>query len=96
MLNNNLSDSLTAESMQKNKNFIICDCGSEAIEIKKFDDEVFISLWIMAWYSGSILGEIKERIKTAFSILFKGRYRYQEIILNKDEFTKLKDTINEL
>lgn len=79
-----------------NRDFIVCDCGSEAIEIKKFDDEVFISLWIMAWYSGNILKEIKERVKAALSILFKGKYKYQEIILNEEEFAKLRNIINKL
>lgn len=47
----------------------------------------------MTWYTGNVIQEIKERFKFAFNILFKGKYQYQEIVLNNDKTKKL---INEL
>lgn len=79
--------------MKNNSILIQCECRTEAIEVEKIDEEIYLSFWIMTWYTGNVIQEIKERFKFAFNILFKGKYQYQEIVLNNDKTKKL---INEL
>lgn len=79
-----------------NSVFIKCDCDTEAIEIVKDDDLIFLNLWIMTWFSHNIWWEIVQRVKMAWDILRKGNYQYQEIILDKSKAVELKELLEDM
>lgn len=74
------------------KLILSCDCYSEGILLKRKDDEIFLWFWVLAWYAEqekSFMKELLKRLKIAWTILRKGMYRYQEIILTHEDAGRL-------
>ncbi len=84
--------------MKEDKILVECQCGSEGITVEHFDDEIYLSFWVDTWYAEqkSFLEEILKRIKIAWTILRKGMYLYQEIILTKDEANRLYEYLGKV
>lgn len=78
---------------------IPCDCGTEVIEITKWDDEdddYIINFMIDSFSAGqSIFYILKHRLQLAWLALRKGNYIHQEICLTKEKLTELRDNISE-
>jgi hypothetical protein len=84
--------------MKEDKILVECQCGSEGITVEHFDDEIYLSFWVDTWYAEqkSFLDEILKRLKIAWTILRKGMYLYQEIILTKDEANRLYEYLGKV
>lgn len=84
--------------MNKDGIIVECKCGSEGITVEHFDDEIYLSFWIDTWYAEqkSFLEEILKRLKIAWTILRKGMFLYQEIILTKDEAKRLYEYLGKV
>ena len=81
--------------MQNKDFFIRCDCGSEGLMFHKFRSEnplYFISLWQECYRTRSI----KERIRAIIHIIKTGEPYVDQIILNNDGITKLRDICNSM
>ncbi len=81
------------EAVDKYDKLILsCDCGSEGILLQRIDDEIFLSFWVLTWYAEqekSFMKELLKRLKIAWTILRKGMYQYQEIILTQEDAGRL-------
>ena len=81
------------EAVDKYDKLILsCDCGSEGILLQRIDDEIFMSFWVLTWYAEqekSFMKELLKRLKIAWTILRKGMYQYQEIILTQEDAGRL-------
>lgn len=73
---------------QDDKLILSCDCGSEGILLQRMGDKIFLSFWVSAWYAEQEKSLLK-RLKTAWTILRKGMYQYQEIILTQEDAGRL-------
>ncbi|HOO13085.1 MAG TPA: hypothetical protein PK684_09045, partial [Bacillota bacterium] len=69
---------------QDDKLILSCDCGSEGILLQRIGDKVCLSFWVLTWYAEQEKSFIK-RLKIAWTILRKGMYQYQEIILTQED-----------
>ena len=79
---------------------IPCDCHTEGIVIRKWDDMedyYYLEFWAHTYYSGQGLWwTFKQRVKFAWQALRKGNYIHQEIILNRNKITELRDDLTKL
>jgi len=83
-----------------------CSCGCVEIHFDRIDfdgiepmaePEYCLSFFINKFYSGqNHFKAIIKRIKIALIILFKGTYRYEEIILTQDDYCKLVDELQKM
>jgi hypothetical protein len=62
--------------------FVKCSCGTEAIEVARFDDEpdVYLSLW----YYGGSEGKLpwSQRVKLCWRVLTRGRGHPDHVVLD--------------
>jgi hypothetical protein len=71
-----------------------CSCYAEELHIEKFDPNLTeISLWIYAG-NGLAYRSLWARIKHALTVLFKGYYRVDWVILNDDNIKELIESLN--
>ena len=81
------------EAVDKYDKLILsCDCGSEGILFQRMGDKICLSFWVSAWYAEqekSFMKELLKRLKIAWTILRKGMYQYQEIILTQEDAGRL-------
>jgi hypothetical protein len=86
---------------------IKCDCGCTGFEFMKFDwthnedgvntREYFIYHTLTSFdaQQAGFFYRMKLRLKMAFNILWKGTYRYNEIVLREEDFKELITVISE-
>lgn len=79
---------------------IPCSCGCHSIDISYFDDdteEIFLSFFVDSFYAqDGILKIICKRIKKAFLILLGKSYKYESIVLSKNDLKILEQEINNI
>lgn len=79
---------------------IPCSCGAHSININYFDDEteeVYLSFFIDRFYiQEGILHTLLKRIKYAFLILCGKSYRFEEIVLSKEDLKKLEQEFHNI
>jgi hypothetical protein len=78
-----------------NKQLITCECGQHFIEVQKISEnseELLLSVdffYGAFYYSTSFL----ERLKAAYKILTKGQYLFYDLIIDRTQSEKLKNTL---
>ncbi len=72
---------------------VLCECGSEAIQVSWWDDEpeVFLSNWTSGLPNTGIVW--KHRIKHIWQIITRGHPYTDSVILSPDEAKKLADAL---
>ena len=79
---------------------IPCSCGCHSINITYFNDElddIFLSFLTESFYNqDGIIKTIWKRIKKAFSILCGKSYRFEEIVLSKEDLEKLEQEFHKI
>lgn len=79
---------------------IPCSCGCHSINITYFNDElddIFLSFLTESFYNqDGIIKTIWERIKKAFLILCGKSYRYETMILSKEDLEKLEQEFHKI
>lgn len=79
---------------------IPCSCGTHSITISYFDDmkdEVFLSFFQDKFYvQNGIIRTIFNRIRKAFLILFGKSYRFEEIVLEREDLEKLEQEFHNI
>lgn len=79
---------------------IPCSCGCHSINISYFDDEmddIFLSFFVDTFYNqDGIFKAIYKRIKKAFLILCGKSYRFEEIVLSKEDLEKLEQEFHNI
>lgn len=82
--------------MQNKDFFIRCDCGEEGLMFRKDSEDenplYFISLWQEYYRTRSI----KERIRAIIHIIKTGEPYVDQIILNNNGITELRDICNSM
>lgn len=86
---------------KKNELIVTCECGCEEsahIKIEE-DDELYLFLTYMngKFYncSDSIWETVKRKCKKIWCIIRNKDYYYSDIIMNKEDFKKFKEYINQ-
>lgn len=79
---------------------IPCSCGCHSVNISYFDDEmddIFLSFFVDNFYNqDGIFKTIYKRIKKAFLILCGKSYRFEEIVLSKEDLEKLEQEFHNI
>lgn len=79
---------------------IPCSCGCHSMNITYFNDElddIFLSFLTDSFYNqDGIIKTIWKRIKKAFSILCGKSYRFEEIVLSKEDLEKLEQEFHKI
>ena len=79
---------------------IPCSCGCHSMNITYFNDElddIFLSFLTESFYNqDGIIKTIWKRIKNAFSILCGKSYRFEEIVLSKEDLEKLEQEFHKI
>ena len=79
---------------------IPCSCGCHSMNITYFNDElddIFLSFLTESFYNqDGIIKTIWKRIKKAFSILCGKSYRFEEIVLLKEDLEKLEQEFHKI
>lgn len=79
---------------------IPCSCGTHSINITYFDDEnqeVYLSFFVDRFYlQDGIFRTVLRRIKRAFLILCGKSYRFEEIVLSKEDLKTLEQEIHNI
>ena len=79
-----------------------CQCHNQSIEFAQEIDEDFQMLYVEVWendagrYDDGLWHLFKERIKMAFLILFKGRYRTDYLMISQKQAEELKNYLGSL
>ena len=90
---------------KEQKDFIVtCNCGCNEGLVFQFqkdpdcDDFVYISLIQSQWYANQdrFLDRWKKKLKKIGSILRNNDYTYSEIVMKKEEFHELANTIEQV
>jgi hypothetical protein len=86
---------------------IKCDCGCTGFEFMKFDWShntdgvttreyyIYQTAHTFSTDQAGFFTRMRARIKMAFNILWKGTYRYNEIVLKEEDFKELITVITE-
>lgn len=76
--------------------FFKCSCYGEGILVSKFDkeDEIYLSFWKQGF--NPLRLSFWDRLKLCWTILSKGNYFVDEVILNKRESKRMKNWLDEL
>lgn len=79
---------------------IPCSCGTHSIQVEYFDntiEDVFLSFYLDKFYcQEGVFKTIWKRIKVAFLILCGKKYRFEEIVLNKEDVKKLEQGLHNI
>ena len=79
---------------------IPCSCGCHSMNITYFNDElddIFLSFLTESFYNqDGIIKTIWKRIKKAFSTLCGKSYRFEEIVLSKEDLEKLEQEFHKI
>lgn len=79
---------------------IPCSCGTHSINITYFDDEdkeVYLSFFVDRFYlQDGIFRTVLRRIKCAFLILCGKSYKFEEIVLSKEDLKILEQEIHNI
>jgi len=86
----------------KKELIVTCMCGcQDAMQIKLFgfgDDYIIASYLNGNWYrdqNNSVFAVIKAKWEKIWSIIKNKDYYYSEIVMDKDDFKRFKDYINQ-
>lgn len=94
---------LYGEENDLKKIIIECECGTESLEISKYEwkdgtENYYLQLILYAWDTeqDGFFYKLKNKLKIMWFILTKGQHRFMEIELSKEHIEELRDSLNKL
>lgn len=82
--------------MKYNGSYFMCECGGETLYIEKYNDpDLPPEYWIALYRLGCYKRSLKNRIKWAWKILWKGDLWIDQVTLSQENIDRLGEFIKD-